>query len=219
MGIFSRIGEIINANISNMLEKAEDPEKMVRLMIHEMEDTLTEVKSSAAEVIADRIRIERQLKAAKQNHDEWEQRAELALAKDREDLAREALERKLTHQAQAEQIALRLEEADDVVRQYQEDIGRLEDQLKSAHKRQRELIANMKRARTRKNVEERIYKVNSNDAFERFEAYTNRLDRIEAEAEVHSIAKDSLVDRFRELEQEGDIDAELKRLKERLTRK
>jgi len=216
MGIFSRLGEIINANISTMLEKAENPEKMIRLMIHEMEDTLTEVKSSAAEVIAERIRIERRLKTVRKNRDEWEQRAELALSKDRDDLAREALERKLLYENQTGQVELRLAEAEETVRQYQEDIARLEEKLKSAHTRQQELIAGMKLARQRKQVEDRLHQANNVGAFERFEAYTTRLDRMEAELEVSKTGnKDSLEDRFRELERSGDVETELASLKKK----
>jgi phage shock protein A len=95
MGIFSRLSEIINSNINAMLDKAENPEKMVKLMIHEMEDTLTEIKSAAAEVVADRIRLTRLVSAENKRKLDWESKAQLAMSKGREDLAREALEQKL----------------------------------------------------------------------------------------------------------------------------
>ena len=217
MGIFSRIGEIVNANISAMLERAEDPEKMVRLMIHEMEDTLTEVKSSAAEVIAERIRMERSLKECRRDAAEWEKRAALALAKDREDLAREALERKLLHEKRAVEAEKRLKVAEEGVRQYQEDIARLEDKLKSAYRRKRELVASMKRVHDRQKVERKLYQVNTSGAFDKFDQYAERLDRMEAELEVNRGRGDNdiLDSRFRELENAGDIDAELARLKRR----
>lgn len=214
MGIFSRIGEIINANISAMLEKAEDPEKMVRLMIHEMEDTLTEVKSSAAEIIAERIRMERTHRELLSSADEWEKRAELALAKEREDLAREALERKLSYQERAHEAMKRLKHAEEGVAQYQEDIARLEEKLKGAYRRKKELVASMKRVRDRQKVENKLYRVNTSGAFERFDAYNERLDRMEAEIEVNRHRKDDTLDsRFRELENSSDVDAELERLR------
>ncbi len=211
MSIFSRIGEIINANINAMLDKAEEPEKMVRLMIHEMEDTLTEVKSSAAEIIAERIRLDRALKESRRNSTEWQARAELALSKDREDLAREALERKLSYDARTVETEARLRRADEDVRQYQEDIARLEDKLKGAYSRKKELLANIQRVQQRQRVEEHIYRVNTSGAFERFDALA---DRLEANFEVNrSRAEDQLARRFSELEHSSDIDAELAKLR------
>lgn len=211
MSIFSRIGEIINANINAMLDKAEEPEKMVRLMIHEMEDTLTEVKSSAAAIIAERIRLDRTLRESRKHSAEWQARAELALSKDREDLAREALERKLSYDARGVEIETRLRRADEDVRQYQEDIARLEEKLKGAYTRKKELLANIQRAQQRQRVEEHIYRVNTSGAFERFDAYA---DRLEANIEVNrGRAEDQLARRFRELENASDIDSELDKLR------
>ena len=216
MGIFSRIGEIINANISSMLDKAENPEKMVRLMIHEMEDTLTEVKSSAAEVIAERIRVSRELKKLKGYGELWEQKAALAVSKDRDDLAREALERKLRYQHQAEAAENRLAEVDKMVKQYQTDIARLEEKLQSAVRRQKELVRNHKRAESRKMLEEKIYQINTSGAFARFEEYTNRIDKLEAEADVYQFSDtEPLEERFKELEHSGEVEAELKKLKKK----
>lgn len=215
MGIFSRLGEIINANISSMLERAEDPEKMIRLMIHEMEDTLTEIKSSAAEVIAERIRLERGLGEVKNCASDWESRAELAITKDREDLAREAIERKLYYEAETGRLSERLKEADELVKQYQEDIAHLEEKLAGAHRRQKELAEKMKHARTRKKAEERIYQINTTGAFARFEQVNQRIDRIEAEHELARTSRPDLEDEFRELAQETDVDKELARLKKK----
>jgi len=217
MGIFSRMGEIINANISSMLERAEDPEKMIRLMIYEMEDTLTEIKSSAAEEIAERIRVERHVRDLEKTAGEWESRAELALTKGREDLAREALERKLYHQQEAERTRGHLTDVDTRVKQYQDDIARLEEKLQHAHRRQKEMVEKMKHARTRQKVEERIYRAGTADAFTRFEAFNERLDRIEAETEIDARTNDQLAERFRELESQTDVEAELQRLKKKKT--
>lgn len=220
MGIFSRIGEIINANINNMLDRAEDPEKMIRLMIHEMEDTLTEVKSSAAEVIAERIRIERRLRETVRERDEWEARAALALEKGREDLAREALERKLSYDGKIAEVQKRQDEATATVTEYQEDIRRLEEKLSSAYRRKKELLTQMKRAKARHKVEDNLAKARSASAFDRFEAYNERLDRMEAEIEVNRAApSDGLVDRFKELENSSVVDEELSKLKAKIGKK
>ncbi len=215
MGVFSRLGEIINANISSMLEKAENPEKMVRLMIHEMEDTLTQVKSSAAEVIAARIRVERRLKELEQDWNEWEERAVLAVSKGRDDLARPALEQKLTCERKAAAAKEELRETETLVAQYQEDIARLEAQLQRAYRRQRELSARKTRASNRRAVEDKLYRANRADALAKFEAYAERIDRLEAEEELSRGRNKSLEQAFRDLEQAGDVDAELAEIKKR----
>jgi len=184
MGIFSRLSEIVNSNINAMLDKAEDPEKMVRLMIHEMEDTLTEVKSAAAEVVADKLRLTRAVKGEKDRAADWDRKAQLAVEKGREELARSAVEQKLACDNKIANLEKRLGEVEVLVGQYQEDIGRLENKLANARSRQRTLIASHKSAVNRKRVEEKIYKVNTTGAFARFEHYEKRIDRYNAEAEV-----------------------------------
>ncbi len=217
MGIFSRLGEIINANISNMVEQAENPEKMIRLMIHEMEDTLTEVKSSAAEVIAERIRIERALRHIQEQETEWEERASLAIHKDRDDLAREALERKLMYTGQAQEVSEKMDEAEALVKSYHEDIAHLEQQLEKGHRRQKEILGGMKRVQQKKQVEDKLHQFNSSGAFARFENFNQRLDRMEAEVEVNQgRGKTKLERQFEELEQSTDVDGELERLKKRV---
>jgi phage shock protein A len=199
-----------------MLDKAENPEKMVRLMIHEMEDTLTEVKSSAAEVIADRIRTQRQLESLNAHIEEWSQRAELAVSKNRDDLARVALERKLAYTRQVEAAQEALVRAEEMVKQYQEDISRLEEKLKSALVRQRELAMKHKRALNSRRLEENLSRANRH-AFDRFDRYADRIDRINAEAEAHgmSSAPGQLEDEFQKLAEDGDIERELAKLKKK----
>jgi len=216
MGIFSRLSEIINSNINAMLDKAENPEKMVKLMIHEMEDTLTEVKSAAAEVVADRIRLTRLVEAENKRKQDWESKAQLAINKGREDLAREALEQKLESQRKADGLEKRLSEVENLVKQYQTDISRLEEKMASARARQRSLIANHQSAVNRKKVEEKIYRLNTTGAFAKFENYENRIDRFNAEAEVIQISNTSLEKKFDDLVHSEEIDAELKKLKETL---
>lgn len=214
MGIFSRLGEIINANINAMLDKAEDPNKMVKLMINEMEDTLTEIKSSAAEVIAERIRVVRGLDSLREKEANWEAKAELAVSKGRDDLARDALEQKLIYRRQAKEVAQRLSGLEEMVRQYQSDIERLESQLQSAFARQRELEAKRKRLHHRQRTDSYF---NTRDAYARFEAFNRQMDRLEAESEVQGFAQNnsSLEQKFAELEQSGEVEEELAKLKKR----
>lgn len=217
MGIFSRLSEIINSNINAMLDRAENPEKMVKLMIHEMEDTLTEVKSAAAEVVADRIRLSRLVAAENARCEDWEGKAQLALKKDREDLAREALEQKLESQRKKEALEARLGEVESLVKQYQTDISRLEEKMASARNRQKMLIANHQSAMNRKKVEEKIYRLNTTGAFAKFENYENKIDRFNAEAEVSKISNNALEKKFQDLEHSDEVDAELQRLKSSIT--
>jgi len=216
MGIFSRLSEIVNSNINAMLDRAENPEKMVKLMIHEMEDTLTEVKSAAAEVVADRIRLTRMVASENARKQDWSEKAELAMRKGREDLAREALEQKLESQKKEEHLQKRLQEVEVLVKQYHSDISRLEEKMASARNRQKMLIANHQSAVNRKKVEEKIYRLNTTGAFAKFENYENKIDRFNAEAEVHQLSNDSLEKKFQDLAYSDEVDEELKRLKESL---
>jgi phage shock protein A len=213
MGIFSRITEIINSNINAMLDKAEDPEKMVKLMIHEMEDTLTEVKSAAAEVVADKIRLSRQIQSETNRQLDWDGKAKLALDKDREDLAREAIEQKLACEKKLHHLKERIVEVEGHVKQYQSDISRLEEKLNNARNRQRTLIANHQSAMNRKRVEEKIYKVNTSGAFARFDNYENRIDRWQAEADIIHTSNNTLEQKFEDLAQGKDVEDELAKLK------
>ena len=216
MGIFSRITEIVNANINAMLDKAEDPEKMVKLMIHEMEDTLTEVKSAAAEVVADRLRINRSIEHQTKKANEWDSRAALALEKGRDDLAREAVEQRMICTKQIDALNTRLGEVESMVAQYQGDINRLEEKLNSARSRQRSLIANHQSAMNRKRVEEKIHRLNTSGAFARFENYENRIDRWNAEAEMLHRSNTTLEQKFVDLKHGSEVDAELAKLKAKL---
>jgi len=213
MGIFSRISEIVNSNINAMLDKAENPEKMVKLMITEMEDTLIEIKSAAAEVVAERIRVERAAKQQREKVTEWENKAGLALQKGREDLAREAVEQKLDYQSQAESLEAKQAELEKMVAQYQDDVARLEEKLDSAKRRQRVLIASHKSASNRRRVEEQIYQVNTSGAFARFDQYEQKIDRFKAEAEIYQVSNDSLEKKFKDLENENVVEKELERIK------
>lgn len=219
MGIFSRISEIVNSNINAMLDKAENPEKMVKLMITEMEDTLIEIKSAAAEVVAERIRIERGAKSQRAKANEWESKAALALGKNREDLAREAVEQKLEYEAQANALEGKQAELDKLVAQYQSDVSRLEEKLDSAKRRQRVLIASHKSAANRRRVEEQIYQVNTSGAFARFDQYEQKIDRFKAEAEVYQASNNTLEKKFQELENENSVNKELERIKAKGTSK
>jgi phage shock protein A len=218
MGIFSRFKDIVTSNINAMLDEVEDPEKLVRLMIQEMEDTLIEVKSSCAAVIADQKKIERQLAQAHDFAREWEEKARLAVTRGRDDLARAALAEKRRYVQKIESLARELEHARDHVVQFQSDIAELEAKLNDAREKQRSLVQRRNAASIRQEAQSRIRKVDTTDAFARFEAYENNIERMEAEAELINglRPKDSLREAFSNLEHEDEIEAALADLKQQV---
>ena len=137
MGIFTRLSDIISSNINSMLDKAEDPEKLIRLMIQEMEDTLVEIKVACAQVMAARKKVERELDEARRRHDQWADKARLAVDKGREDLAREALMEKRRYRERSETLDGEAIQCTAIIEQYQSDMTQLEDKLAKAKETQR----------------------------------------------------------------------------------
>ena len=213
MGIFTRVRDIISSNINAMLDKAEDPEKLVKLMIQEMEDTLVEIKASCASAMASKKRIQRASHELNSRIEEWGRKAELAVSKGREDLAREALLEKRRLRDRFTALDQELNQAEAMVEQYQAEITQLEDKLTAAREKQRVLIQRHIHARTKKRVEEGIRKVDTSDAFTRFEHFENRIERMEADATLVNYArKPKLEDEFAALE-DDEVEKELSALK------
>ena len=214
MGIFSRVKDIINANINAMLDKAEDPEKLVRLMIQEMEDTLVEIKASCAGAMAAKKKIGRQLQQSERKAEEWAARAETAVEKGREDLARDALLEKRRFKAQTERLETEETKCDTLIEQYQNDIIGLENKLQAAREKQRVLVQKHIHAQNRKRAERGIRKVHSSDAFLRFEKFENKIERMEAEGDLVNFGrKVPLEEEFKKLESDEEIERELENLK------
>ena len=213
MGIFTRVRDIISSNINAMLDKAEDPEKLVKLMIQEMEDTLVEVKASCASAMAIKKRIQRASNELNSKIEEWGRKAELAISKGREDLAREAIVEKRRLRDRFTSLDQEINQADALVEQYQSEITQLEDKLTAAREKQRVLIQRHVHARTKKRVEEGIRKVDTSDAFVRFEHFENRIERMEADANLVNYGrKPKLEDEFAALE-DDEVEKELSALK------
>lgn len=179
MGIFSRFSEIINANLHAMLERAEDPEKLSRLMIHEMEDTLTEMKSSAVDVIAEGERLGKTLRLWQGKAEDWQEKAGLAMAKDREDLAREALEQKIFFEKKAADLAVRQREIAEVVRRFQTDIERLEEKLSFVQEKEKTLREAHRNARLQHHTEVLMGNDKDADLYRKFETYMSHFDAAE----------------------------------------
>jgi phage shock protein A len=220
MGIFTRFRDIINSNINAMLDKAEDPEKLIRLMIQEMEDTLVEIRASCADVMATKKRVQRAQEETQTRARDWGDRAQLAVNKGREDLAREALLEKRRYYEQAEALKREASQADSLIEQYQADIVQLEDKLRAACEKQRMLVQRHAHARKKKRAQMDIRRVETTDAFIRFEQFENRIERMEAEADLVNFGrKPSLEEEFAGLETDEGIEKELQSLKESVEKK
>jgi phage shock protein A len=214
MGIFTRFRDIVSSNINVMLEGAEDPEKLIKLMIREMEDTLVELKASCAGVIARAAKTRRQLGEMEDRAKVWEGRAQLAVNKGRDDLAREALMEKRKYGTRMEDLERELFELDSLVKQYHEDIGQLEEKLQKAREKQRILVQRHIHAVRKRRAQEDIRRIESSDAVMKFEALENRIERMEAEADLVNYGKKpSLESEFDQLAMNDDIENDLKRLK------
>jgi phage shock protein A len=220
MGIFTRFRDIISSNISAMLDKAEDPEKLIKLMIREMEDTLVEIKASCAGVMAAMKKIQRQLDEVQSRIRYWEERTALAVRKGRDDLAREALLEKRRYAEKAGALEIELTEHNFLVEQYQEDISQLEDKMESAREKQRMLQQRHIHARRKMRAQEDIRRMETSDALFRFEEFENRIERMEAEADLVNFGrKPTLEGELDSLLVDDDIEKELQRIKSSFSKK
>jgi len=216
MGIFSRLSDIINSNLTALLDKSEDPEKMIRLMIHEMNETLVGARASAAKVIADRKEAQRTMGRLQAAQDEWKRKAELAISKDREDLAKGALLEKAKLEETAKYLRDDLDVLDASLSKYEEDIQLLESKLREAKAKQDSFKARHNTAQSRLNVRKRVHDGRIDNAFARFERMERRIDGVESEVESFDLGREkSLSEEIAELEVESAIDKELEALKAR----
>ncbi len=218
MGIFTRFSDIVNSNINSILDKAEDPEKIVRLMIQEMEDTLVEVRSAAARSIADKKDLNRKLGRLESEQADWDSKAELALRKGREDLAKAALVEKSRAAAATDLIKSDYNAIEEGLGKLNEDISRLEEKLLDAKARQKSLLARHKTANSRLAVRKKIHDYKIDDAMVRFEQYTRRIDDVEGRIEAYDLGlpKD-LNHEFAGLAAEESVARELDDLKKRVS--
>ena len=220
MGIFTRFRDIVSANLNAMLDRAEDPEKLIRLMIREMEDTLVELKASCAGVMANSRKIQRQLKEVRSRVEHWEERAELAVNKGRDDLAREALVEKRRYAERADALDTESMECDALIEQYQDDIRQLEQKLQSAREKQRVLVQRHIHANKRREAQEEIRRMDTSEAFMKFEQLENRIERMEAEADLVNFGrKPELEVTLDGLALDDEIENELQQLKSSRTKK
>ena len=213
--IFSRFRDIVSSNINAMLDRAEDPEKLVKLMIAEMEDTLVEIKASCAGTMAGKKKLVRALEETRSRADWWADKAEMAVNKGREDLAREALLEKRRYQDRAQSLEGETVQHQELIEQYQGEISQLEEKLTLAREKQRLLIQRHIHAQGKIKAQNDIRKFETTDTFIRFEQFENRIERMEAEADLVNYGRRpvTLEDKFTDLVEDEEIERELKELK------
>lgn len=217
MGIFSRFTDIVNSNLNALLDKAEDPEKMVRLIIQEMEDTLVEVRSSSAKTIAEKKELQRVMNRLNDEVNDWQSKAELALSKERDDLARSAL---IEREKAAEQVSVVHDEIvllDDHISKLQNEVTQLQEKLADAKARQKSMVMRQKTVASRLDVKKTLHSDKLNDAMHKFERYEQKIDSMEAQVESYDLGKKTLKDEFAELAAQEKIDTELAALKQKVS--
>ncbi len=206
MSIFTRFKDIVNSNINSLLDKAEDPEKMLRLMIGEMEDTVIDLKTTTAARMAEAIRSEKKVDEAKATVERWQARAELAIEKGKDDLAREALMEKKHAQEAYERALENISSLKKSVEEGKEEIRTLEDKIKAA----KDKLATLQREQARAQ-ERRDSSVNLNARFEEME---NRINRMNAYNDLSKKSEEkSAEEKFSEMEKNDEIEAEIERIK------
>jgi phage shock protein A len=216
MGIFSRFTDIINSNINSILDKAEDPEKMVRLIIQEMEETLVEVRTQSAKLIADKKELGRRVERLHLEAEDWESKAEVALGKGREDLARAALKEKSLAEEAMMARETNLEVIDINLDKLSGDIGLLQQKLVDAKARQKALIVRSRTAQSRMGVKRQLHDVDIDEAMSRFDRYERKIDDLEGEVEAYDLGQKTLSDEIGDLENDERIDEALARLKAKM---
>ena len=220
MGIFSRTRDIIAANVTDLLDKAEDPAKMIRMIILEMEETLVEVRASAARTIADQKEMHRHTVKLEKLQADWGEKAQLALSKDREDLARAALVEKKRAADMGDQLKQEIAVLDDALRAYEQDIAKLQNRLREARSRQTQIAARLESAENRVKLRTLMTNERVDDALTRFDQLERRVDYAEGRADALSIAdgsgKPTLADEIAALEGQDAIDDELEQMKRAL---
>ncbi len=216
MSIFSRMSDIINSNINALLDKAEDPEKMVRLIIQEMEEALVEVRSTSARAIADKKELSRRREYLNAEAAEWERKAQVAISKGRDDLAKGALVERNKAAEAALSMTKDAQLLDDTLAKLSEDVGALQAKIKDAKARQNAIIRRGQAAQTRLGVRRQLSEHNIDDAIQRFENYERKMDDLEGQIEAYDMGQRTLADEIADLEADERIDAELAELKARM---
>ena len=218
MSIFTRLSDIINSNISSLLDKAENPEKMIRMVIQEMEETLVEVRSGTAKVIAEKKTLHRRAEQLRRQIDDWQQKAELAMSKDREDLAKAALVEKAAVTATVEIIDGELVKLDETLDKLASEIEQLQSKLNDARARQKTIVMRTTATQSRVDVNRQLHNFNIDNAMNKFEYYEKKIDLMEGQVDSFNMERKGLNSEFEELARKEKIDQELQEIKNKLSK-
>ncbi len=217
MGVFSRLSDIINSNITALLDKAEDPEKLVRMIIQEMEQTLVEVRSASARTLADKKELTRKMEQLGKDVEQWQEKAELAVAKGRDDLAKAALQEKSRLEQMLATQRTEMAELEGAVEKLEFDIHRLQSKLNEAIARRDAMLLRRDTLVKQKKVRQQVYRPNLDVAFEKFEAFERKMDLMEAELEVMDLGRHkSLKDQIDDLVVSEKLEQELESIKSKV---
>jgi phage shock protein A len=221
MGIMDRVATVIKSNLNNLINKAEDPEKMLDQILIQMRQQLVEAKREVAVAIADEKRLAAQLEAELEQVREWERRATMAVQKGEDDLAREALRRKADH----EQIAIGYKKQWDAqqasTEQLKTALRALSQKIEEAGRKKNLLVARQKRAEAQKHIHEVMTGLTDTSAFESFDRMAAKVEQIEAQAGAavelsQDLSGETMEQRFRALESSSDVEQELHALKAKM---
>ncbi len=217
MGVFSRLSDIINSNINALLDKAEDPEKLVRMIIQEMEQTLVEVRSSSARTIAEKKELGRKLERLSLDVNTWQEKAELAVSKGRDDLAKAALKEKGKLEAMIAAEQKEMVQLEAAMEKLEVDISRLQQKLNEAVSRRDAMLLRRNTIEKQRQVRKHISAPTFDHAFEKFEAFERKMDQMEAEVEAMDLGRNkSLNDQFDDLIISEKLEQELQQLKQKI---
>lgn len=216
MSVFTRISDIINSNLNAMLDKAEDPEKMVRLIIQEMEEALVEVRSTSARAIADKKELQRRSQWLEGEAAEWQRKAEVAVGKGRDDLAKGALAERNKAQEAVNAVHEELHLLDSTLGKLNSDVGALQAKIKDAKARQNAILVRGQAAQARLGVRRQLSEHNIDDALQRFEMYERKMDDLEGQIESYDMGQKTLADEIEDLEHDEQLDSEVQAMKTRL---
>lgn len=216
MSVFTRISDIINSNLNAMLDKAEDPEKMVRLIIQEMEEALVEVRSTSARAIADKKELQRRSQWLEGEAAEWQRKAEVAVGKGRDDLAKGALGERNKAQEAVSAVHEELHLLDDTLGKLNSDVGALQAKIKDAKARQNAILVRGQAAQARLGMRRQLSEHNIDDALQRFEMYERKMDDLEGQIESYDMGQKTLADEIEDLEHDEQLDSEVQAMKTRL---
>ena len=218
MGIFSRTRDIVAANMAELLEKAEDPAKMIRMIILEMEETLVEVRASAARTIADSKEMRRHIAKLETLEANWTEKAELALSKDREDLAKAALVEKASVITTVELLDSEMLKLDETLDKLSHEIDQLQSKLNDARARQKTIVMRTTATQSRVDVNRQLHNFNIDNAMNKFEYYEKKIDLMEGQVESMTRESKGLHSEFEELARKEKIDLELQAIKSKLNK-